>query len=122
MSTVAASMAADFLSELSQDGSPVVWKQRTITGTDPYSQPEVQFVPTTIAAIIGKLRPSDVKLVDAGFQMQQYLWMHYAPSVNVQMLDRITYGGLDYEVRFALPYILQSITIYGQALLRYITE
>jgi len=122
VSAVGSSAAQDFLSELAQDGSAVTWKQRTVTGTDAYGQPAVTFNPTTIRVIMRLMRPMDVKLVDAGFQLQHYLWMHYDPSKNVQMLDRINYGGTDYEVRLCYPYLLEGVGIYGVALLRYITE
>jgi len=131
MSSVAASAAADFLNQLVQEGTPVAWKQRAVTGKDAYGQPTAKFNPTTIRVIMRLMRPMDVKLVDAGFQLQHYLWMHYAPSVNIQMLDRITYGstditnlgsGTDYEVRLAYPYLLEGVAIYGVALLRIIIE
>lgn len=122
MSTVGSSAAQDFLSELSQDGTSVTWKQRTVTGKDAYGQPIAKFTGTTITVIMRLMRPADVKLVDAGFQLQHYLWVHYDPSVNVQMLDRITYSSTDYEVRLAYPYLLQGVAIYGVALLRIITE
>jgi hypothetical protein len=70
MSAVTPSAAQDFLSELTQDGSPVTWKQRTVTGTDLYGQPSVTFTATPITVIIRLMWPSDVKLVDAGFQLQ----------------------------------------------------
>ena len=131
MSSVAASAAADFLNQLAQEGTAVAWKQRTVTGKDSYGQPTATFNAQTIRVLIRLMKPADVKLVDAGFQMQHYLWMHYDPSLNIQMLDKITYGstditnlgaGTDYEVRLSYPYLLEGVAIYGVALLRFITE
>ncbi len=123
MSAVAASTAQDFLRELTESGTPVTWKQRQVRGTDPYGQPVVQFNASSIKALIHLLRPMDVRLVEPGFQLQHYLWMHYDPAVNLQELDRVTYppsgaGSVDYEVRLTVPYQLAGVNIYGQALLR----
>ena len=124
MSSVAASMAQDFLNQLAAEGSAVTWKQRAVTGTDPYGQPSVTFNPSAITAIVKPLqpRPMDMKLVEAGFQLQNYLWMYYNPSLNVQMLDRVTYAGIDYDVRVTYPHLLEGVAIYNVALLRFVTE
>lgn len=117
-------MAQDFLNQLTQEGSAVTWKQRTVTGKDAYGQPTATFTPSTITAIVKPLqpRPMDMKLVEAGFQLSNYMWMFYNPSLKVQMLDRITYAGIDYDVRITYPHLLEGVAIYGVALLRFITE
>lgn len=114
----ASSTAADFLSQLSAEGTQVTWKQRQVSGTDTYGQPKVTFNPSTITAIIRLLRPMEVRLVEPGFHLQHYLWLHYSPSVNIQILDRIAYQSVDYEVRIAIPFMLAGVAVYGQALLR----
>jgi len=115
---VAQSAANDFLTQLNLDGTQVTWKQRVVTGADQYNQPMTKWNSSTITVMLNQLRATDVRLVEPGFQLAHYLFAHYSPSVNIQLLDQIVYNGVDYEVRIAYPRQLAGITIFGYALLR----
>jgi hypothetical protein len=115
---VAQSAAADFLNQLNTDGSLVAWKQRQVTGTDAYGQPMTKWNTSTITVIVGQLRATDLRLVEPGYSLDHYCFLHYDPDVPIAILDQIVYQGVDYEVRIAYPRMLAGITIYGYALLR----
>ena len=115
---VAQSAATDFLNELNADGTEVTWKQRQVTGTDPYGQPMTKWSDSTITVMLSQLRATDVRLVEPGYQLAHYLFMHYNPANAIALLDQIVFNGVDYEVRIAYPRQLSSVTIFGYALLR----
>ena len=115
---VAQSAAADFLNQVNTDGSQVTWKQRVVTGTDAYGQPMTKWNTSTITVIVGQLRATDLRLVEPGYSLDHYCFLHYNPSVPIAMLDQIVYQGVDYEVRIAYPRTLAGVTIFGYALLR----
>jgi hypothetical protein len=115
---VAQSAAADFLNELNTDGTQVTWKQRQVTGTDQYGQPLTKWNDSTITVILGQLRATDLRLVEPGYSLDHYVFLHYNPAIPIAILDQIVYNGVDYEVRIAFPRTLAGVTIFGYALLR----
>jgi hypothetical protein len=115
---IAQSAAADFLNELNTDGTQVTWKQRQVTGTDAYGQPMTKWNNSTITAIVGQLRATDLRLVEPGYSLDHYCFAHYSPSVPIALLDQIVYAGVDYEVRIAYPRTIAGVPIFGYALLR----
>lgn len=115
---VAQSAANDFLNELNTDGTQVTWKQRQVVGTDQYGQPQTKWNVSNITVIIGQLRSTDLRLVEPGYQLDHYCFLHYNPANALAVLDQIVYQGVDYEVRIAYPRMLSGVTIFGYALLR----
>jgi hypothetical protein len=118
LSGVAQSSANDFLNELNTSGTQVTWKQRQVAGTDQYGQPLTKWNNSTISVIVGQLRATDLRLVEPGYQLDHYIFMHYNPANAIAVLDQIVYSGVDYEVRIAYPRTLSVVTVYGYALLR----
>lgn len=115
---IAQSAATDFLTELNTDGTQVTWKQRQVTGTDQYGQPMTKWNDSIITVIVGQLRATDLRLVEPGYQLDHYIFLHYNPANAIAVLDQVVYGGVDYEVRIAYPRTLSGVTIFGYALLR----
>jgi hypothetical protein len=113
-----ASAAQDFLEALSQVGSTVTWRQRQVTGRDKYGNPIVQFNPTSIKAIVRGVAPMEVRLTEPGYVMEQYLTIQYDAAYNIAILDRITYQGVEYEVRAFLPTTEAETKIFGRARIR----
>ena len=68
--------------------------------------------------IVGQLRATDLRLVEPGYTLDHYMFMHYNPANAIALLDQIVYQGVDYEVRIAYPRQMAGTTIFGYALLR----
>jgi hypothetical protein len=113
-----ASAAADFLDALNSIGSTIVWEQRQVVGRDKYGNPIVKFNPTSIKAIIRGVQPMEVRLTEPGFVMEQYLSIQYDVAYNIDILDRIEYQGVEYEVRAFLPTTEAEMKIFSRARIR----
>jgi hypothetical protein len=113
-----ASAASDFLDALNNVGSTVVWEQRQVVGRDKYGNPILKFNPTSIKAIVRGTDPMEVRLTEPGYVMEQYLTIQYDVAYNIDILDRIEYQSVEYEVRAFLPTTEAETKIFGRARIR----
>ena len=115
---VLASVKVDYERELVRSGITVGWMQQTVVGQDKNGNDVCKFVTTNIQAFIRGAEPQDVRLIEPGFTLEQYLVMTCSASNDVAILDRVTFGGDLYEVRAMLPATEAQSTIMKRVRLR----
>lgn len=98
-------------------GYPITYYVRQDSGEDSYGHPIYSFTPQNFKAIVTNISDREYQFVEPGLLPTHYAKL-FIYQVTPHIGDRISYVGIEWEVRGVIPMTLNGKLIYYEVIIR----